>query len=247
MPLVIAHRGSSAHAPENTLAAFRRAIDDGADAVELDIHLTKDGEVVVIHDAQLQRTTDGRGLVWHHTVKELQRLSAGSWFHRTFTAERIPTLDEVFTLLGGTIGINIEIKADSSRRQDFTIVHHCCEIVKKHQAERMVIISSFSESFIKRVKIIQPSIATALLYHPVRHLGRSPIEFTQRSNAEYLILNGSRIRKRLIRKAHERNILIGEYTVNTQWRVRRALRYGVDVLFTNDPSWLRKALSKAQK
>src|SRR5713101_3305241 len=93
-PIIVAHRGASAVAPENTIAAFRGAVDAGADAIELDVQLSKDGELMVFHDVWLQRTSNGRGRVGTFTSAELRRLSAGAWFHPSYEAEKIPTLDE---------------------------------------------------------------------------------------------------------------------------------------------------------
>ncbi len=111
--LVIAHRGASGYAPENTLASIRKGLDMGADMVEIDIHLSKDGEVVVIHDATLERTTDGTGKVQSKTLEELKKLNAGSWFGKEFSQEKIPTLKEVIDLMDGKALLLIELKNDS--------------------------------------------------------------------------------------------------------------------------------------
>src|SRR5213075_2825191 len=110
-----AHRGASRKAPENTLAAFSRAIDDGADGIELDVRLTADGEIVVFHDSRLNRTTDGSGKIERCTLDELKRLSAGSWFHPVFGGESIPTLDQALELVRRRVGVNIELKSDRIR------------------------------------------------------------------------------------------------------------------------------------
>lgn len=107
---VIAHRGASAEAPENTLAAFKAAIEQGADYFELDCHLSRDGEVVVIHDGDLARTTDGEGAVAAHPWSALQQLDAGSWFNPAFRAEKLPSLDEALRLARGKTGVYVEIK-----------------------------------------------------------------------------------------------------------------------------------------
>src|SRR5271156_4282030 len=108
--LNIAHRGASGTFPENTLAAFRAAIDAGADMCELDVHLTRDGVVVVIHDEEVDRTTDGKGRVAEMTLAEIKRLDAGARYDRRFTGETIPTLEEVFDLVEGRCSLNIELK-----------------------------------------------------------------------------------------------------------------------------------------
>src|SRR5436309_8381837 len=106
----IAHRGASGHCPENTRAAFLRAIELGADMVELDCQITRDGAVVVIHDETLVRTTNGRGRVRDHTLKEIKRLDAGSWFRREFAGEEVLTLEEAVAILRGRVQLNLEIK-----------------------------------------------------------------------------------------------------------------------------------------
>ena len=115
MTKIFAHRGSKIDCPENTLSAFKKAIDVQADGIELDIHLTKDGEIVVIHDETIDRTTNGSGQVEDYTLAELQNFDAGSWFHESFKQEKIPTLKEVFELLikeNYTGQLNIELKTD---------------------------------------------------------------------------------------------------------------------------------------
>src|SRR5437899_360443 len=132
-PIIIAHRGSSVSAPENTLAAFRRALVDRADAIELDVRLTADREVVVFHDAQLRRTTDGRGSAEDQRLDDLKRLSAGAWFGRAFAREKIPTLVEVFELLKDSqVGLNIEIKASRRSRRRFELVERCCDLIAEY-------------------------------------------------------------------------------------------------------------------
>ncbi|MFN2146831.1 MAG: glycerophosphodiester phosphodiesterase, partial [Anaerolineales bacterium] len=108
-PLVIAHRGASAFAPENTLSAFTLAVKQGADAIELDAKLTADGRVVVYHDLTLDRTTSGKGKLAEKSLAELKRLDAGSFMGQEFRGERIPTLDEVFETVGDTLLINVEL------------------------------------------------------------------------------------------------------------------------------------------
>lgn len=109
-PLVVAHRGDLEHFPENTLSAFESAIDLGADAIELDVFLTKDGELVVVHDHILERTTNGTGYVGDLTLSELRRLDAGSWFGERFRGERIPTLGEVLELGNGRVRFELELR-----------------------------------------------------------------------------------------------------------------------------------------
>src|SRR6266850_7844739 len=113
-PLIIAHRGASGDAPENTMAAFRLAMDSGADMIELDLHLSKDSALVVCHDSKLNRTARIKKTIKQLTLKELKKLDVGSWFHPRFSGETIPTLEEVLKLTVNRIALNIEIKQGSS-------------------------------------------------------------------------------------------------------------------------------------
>lgn len=118
--MVIAHRGFSGQAPENTLASFQKAVELGSDMIELDVRFSKDGQVVVIHDDTIDRTTNGRGKVADYTLKELKQFDAGSWFAPQFSGERIPTLKEVLELVKGKVLVNIEIKDESPGQYKIT-------------------------------------------------------------------------------------------------------------------------------
>jgi glycerophosphoryl diester phosphodiesterase len=242
LPIIVAHRGSSAMAPENTLAAFRQAIEGGADAIELDVRLTGDDKVVVIHDARLERTTDGHGKVCDFSLKELKRFSAGRWFHRRYMKERIPTLIEVLEIAQGKIALNIEIKTEKKPKQRFEIIEQCYNIIHSYDAEEAVLISSFFIPFIKRMKLYSHRIATSLLYHPVYHFGKSPIRIASSVKADYLILNGLSINPKIVSRAHAKQILVGEYTINTPRRFSHALRLGVDAIITNNPALFVKSV-----
>ena len=244
LPLIVAHRGSSSVAPENTLASFRQAIRDGADAVECDVRLTADGHVVVFHDADLHRTTGGPGLISKHTLPELRTLSAGTWFHNRFAAERIPTLDEVIELTAGKCLINLEIKTaerESQEKIGEKLVDLCFGVIRRHGARESALITSFSHRAVKRAGLIRPRIATGLLYHPLRHVMKSPVRFARSLGARYLIMGGSILRRRIVEEAHERGILVGEYTVNTARRWERSMRFGVDAVFTDSPAIFRNS------
>jgi glycerophosphoryl diester phosphodiesterase len=235
-PIIVAHRGSSAIAPENTFAAFQQAMLDGADAIEFDVRLTKDRKVVVIHDERLERITNGHGKVCNYSLKELKQFSAGGWFHQQYMKERIPTLSEVLEIAQGKVAINIEIKTEKIPKQRFEIVQQCYDIIRSCNAEETVLVSSFFIPFIKRMKSFNHRIATAALYHPVYHFGRSPIRIAASAKANFLILNGSSVKKKIVSRAHSKQILVGEYTINTLHRFNRAQKFGVDAIITNNPA-----------
>src|SRR5690606_9559351 len=143
--MVIAHRGFSGAAPENTLAAFRKGIEIGSDMIELDVHLSRDGELVVIHDETLERTTNGKGRVADNTLMELKDLDAGSSFAPQFSGEKIPTLIEVIELAKGRVLVNIEIKNPTHQRYSITeLAEKTLREVKKAGMIDKFIFSSFN-------------------------------------------------------------------------------------------------------
>lgn len=244
-PLVIAHRGSSAFAPENTLAAFRRAVSDGADAVELDVHLSREGEVVVIHDPRLQRTTDGRGWVSRHSVDELKRLDAGGWFHRSFAGERVPTLSEVLEELGGRVGVNIEIKGNR-RQQKKGIVERCLTVVRRHRASRSIMISSFHHPFVKRVKLLDRSILAGVLYHPVHNMGKPPhLLAANAGGAEFFICGDRSLRRALLGDIRSHGLRLSVYSIDTVRQFERISHFPVDCIVTDNPPKILRLLGRA--
>ena len=169
-PLILAHRGARHFAPENTLAAFRLAAEMGAHGIELDVHICKDGEAVVIHNPSLDETSDGHGPVRDFTLAELQALDAGSWYAPEFAGERIPTLAQVLHELGPRLMLNIELKTDAFFSGELE-----AEVVRlvedTHMAHR-VIVSSFNPAALWRVRRLNRHIPIGLLYAPdqARHL-----------------------------------------------------------------------------
>ncbi|MBI1805389.1 MAG: glycerophosphodiester phosphodiesterase [Ignavibacteriae bacterium] len=241
--MIVAHRGSSANAPENTLAAFRRAIHDGADAIELDVRLSKDNELIVFHDSRLDRTSDGSGYVQDATLGELKELSAGSWYNKRFAQERIPTLAEVFEMCGGKVGLNVEIKADRRSRCMAEIVERCCKPIKQYHLKRSVLVTSFHHHFIEYLKERHPGIPGGLLVHPLKHVAGSTVNLAAKLGAEYVIVGSTSLRQYVVRRAHDRTLFVGEFTVNTRRRFERAVRYEVDTIITNDPARMQGFLS----
>jgi glycerophosphoryl diester phosphodiesterase len=243
-PLIVAHRGSSIVAPENTMAAFRQAVRDGADAIELDVRLTSDDTVIVIHDSRLDRTTDGRGKVRLRTLGDLRGVSAGSWFHQKYSAESVPTLDELLLWIRGErIGLNIELKADRTGRKENRLAELTAALLLRHGLERRVMVSSFHYRLLRTMRELMPEMTIGLLLHPVRHAVRTPVSLARKLRADYIITSGAQLRKRMIGAAHRHAVRIGEYTVNSRSRLDRAVRFGVDMVITDDPARIRKLVS----
>ena len=167
LPLVIAHRGDNTNAPENTISAFKKALDLGADGIELDVRLTKDGKLVVIHDRTVDRTTNGTGLVNHHTQEEILRLDAGSWFTSEFAGENPPTLDEVFEALPSDFLINVEMKVIMDGMN--TIAHQVANVVRRHARWNSTLVASFNPISLWALRKIEPEISRGYIWskrHP---------------------------------------------------------------------------------
>ncbi len=160
-PAIIAHRGASAHAPENTLAAFQLALEHGADGIELDAKLTSDGQVAVIHDQTVDRTTGVHGVVREMTMAQIKALDAGSFFDSAFAGEPIPTLAEVFDVVGSRALINVEITNYTSVRD--ALPDKIADLVIRHHMENTVLFSSFHPLNLIRVRRRLPHTPVAIL------------------------------------------------------------------------------------
>ena len=169
--LVVGHRGAPSRAPENTLASFQAALDIGVDAIELDVHLTRDGHLVVIHDQNLARTTNGKGLVHEHTLAELKTLDAGSWFNASFAGERIPTFEEVIALIGRRVPLQVEIKGATEGVTEATIA-----MLKAHGLLDSVMMTSFQLNRLPLVRSLTPDVQIgALVWGRTRDAERRPM------------------------------------------------------------------------
>lgn len=167
LPLIIAHRGHVSAAPENTLSAFQGALAAGADGIELDVRLTRDGQLVVFHDRQLDRTSNGHGLVDHHILADIRSLDVGSWFSHRFRGEAAPTLDQVFEALPQDYLINVEMKVVIRGMK--LIAHRVAETIRRHQRWESTLVASFNPIALFHLRRIEPRIARGYIwsrYHP---------------------------------------------------------------------------------
>jgi glycerophosphoryl diester phosphodiesterase len=237
-PVIFAHRGSSAHAPENTLAAFDLAIQQGADAIELDAKLSADGYVVVIHDQTVDRTTDGTGKVRELTLAELRQLDAGAYFDIAFHGERIPTLEEVFQSAGVRTYANIELTNYASPTDPLPA--RVAELVKKYGLEKRVLFSSFNPLALLRIQKLLPETPAGLLAFP-RWSGA-----LARSWLGNLIPHQSLhpeqgdVTPSLVKRVHRSGQKVFVYTVNEAEVMRRLFSWDIDGIFTDDPVLARQ-------
>ena len=239
---VIAHRGFSGVAPENTIAAVRAAVKIGADMVEIDVTLSADDHVVVIHDETLDRTTSGTGEIFLLTLAELQKLDAGSWFDPDFAGEPIPTLEQVLDETTGRILLNIEIKSEAVHRG---IVAKVTSAIRKHGMIDQVVVSSFSPKALREMHSEAPEIRTAVLYNTQFHKGRDAVEIVTDLGAAVFNLKRQRLTKKMRRRCLEHDIPVGVYTVNEPRRMRRLVKKGVGAIFTDYPDRLLEILDPA--
>ncbi len=232
-PVIFAHRGASAHAPENTIPSFELALAQGADAVELDAKLTVDGQIVVFHDATLDRTTDGTGRLAQKTLADLRSLDAGNFFSDQFRGTRIPTLEEVFEAVGKKIFINVELTNYATPRD--ALVEKVCVLIKKHGLEKSVIFSSFLPSNLKQAERFLPEVPRGLLALD-GWMGAWARSFGF-SFGEYAALHPylTDVNAQQVSRVHQLKRRIHVWTVNKPDDITRLHGWGVDGIFTDDP------------
>lgn len=232
-PIIFAHRGASADAPENTLAAFEVALEQGADALELDAKLSRDGTAIVIHDATVDRTTGAKGRVKDMTLAQLRALDAGSFKEARFHAEKIPLLEEVFEAMGRRTFINVELTNYNSPTDH--LVETVCMLVKKFNLQDRVLFSSFFASNLKQARGLLPEVPCGMLALPgilgawARSFGFTfgPYQATHPSLRDATAQQ--------VQRAHRLKRRIHVWTVNNGNDMRRLFSWGVDGIITDDP------------
>ncbi|TCP55366.1 glycerophosphoryl diester phosphodiesterase [Tumebacillus sp. BK434] len=236
-PLNLAHRGASGHAPENTLAAFRLARELGADGLEFDVQVTKDGVPVVIHDEALVRTTGAKGYVFDHTFEEIRRLDAGSWYGEAFRGERIPSLEEVLAEFGDLV-LNAELK--NSHFDMPELEAKAIGLIRQYGLEQRVILSSFHHMSMQQLHRAAPELKTALLYDCVLV---DAVGYAKRLGASALHPFFGTVKPELIAEAHAAGLMVNVWTVNDETQMRLCAEAGVDAIITNYPDRLRMVLN----
>ncbi len=239
---VVAHRGASGHAPENTMAAFRIAVEMGARFIETDLHLTRDARVVAIHDSSLDRTTNGQGHVQLHSLKEIRALDAGSWFGarsgNSFAGERVPTLTEIvhFATEHDVI-FYLEIKSDGT----WGVEHAVVAALQDLNASANIVILSFDPSTLDSVNRLDRTIMTGFLCEiPSNDL----VERAVRAGARQLAPRGDLVTSALVDKAHHAGLQVVAWTVNEPEQMRRLITTGVDGIMTDFPDRLVAVLQE---
>lgn len=233
-PLVIAHRGDTAAAPENTLAAFTAAIDAGADGIELDVHPSRDGALVVHHDYYLDRTTDGAGLVSGHTLAKLRALDAGAWFGEKFAGERIPTLEQVLSLAAGRVRLEIELKGTT-----LPFLERVLDAIRAADAAGSVELTTGHRPLLWHAHCREPCIPTGMFFEPWPdwmgpELGRRQVtDLMSLAGASVAHLPIELIDAEFVGRLHDAGMQVHGANLNDADAIKRAIECGVDQFTTS--------------
>ena len=255
LPLIIGHRGASAVAPENTLAAFERAARDGADGIEFDVRLARDEVPVIIHDATLRRTGLRAGKVGVLSAAELGATSVGAWFNLHYPAmaraayeqETVPTLEQVFELFGTRFAaLYVEMKC--ARREANALAARVVEFVRARSLTQCVVVKSFTLEAIKKIKRIAPEIRTAALFdrklsRPISSI-RGMISQAIAHGADELSLHYTLINSRRVEAARRQGLKVVAWTVDEPLWIKRAIPLGLHAIITNQPALARATLDE---
>lgn len=230
---IIAHRGASMYAPENTLSSFKTAIDQDAHSIELDVRLTKDNIPVIIHDATINRVSNGKGFVHNLTLNELKTYDFGAKFSSDFIDEQIPTLQEVCELVKDTsIELNIELKNGPIIPKDLEL--NVLKIVNHYKLESRTLFSSFDHKCLYRLSKLNRNLNFALIFHInlinlFDYIDQIPFQL------QSIHPNHFYVTEEIIEQAHQRQIKVNSYTVNDKKLAKKYKKIGMDGLITNDP------------
>ena len=244
-PIVVGHRGFRAKYPENTLSGFRAAVDAGVEMVELDVTLSGDRHVVVMHDDTLDRTTNGKGRLRDASWEDIRQLDAGSWFDGRFAGEPVPDLETVFQTIGKTCIINVEIKADAVENEDQpdAIENQVAGLIQHYGLLESVVVSSFHPLALMRLAALPAHHRPLLAVLSGRRTSFDPFDLLRSLPAfswhpDHRLLDAA-----AVRKAHQLGALVLPYTVNGPEDIGRALRMGADGIITDDPVTALQSLS----
>ncbi len=233
--VVTAHRGASYVAPENTLAAMSAAVEAGAEFAELDVGLTRDGQVVLMHDRTVDRTTDGTGDLGDFYLEELRSLEVGSWFGEEFDGEPIPTLREVIRFAKGQLKLNIEIKTS---REEPTIAAAVVEIIRSEGFGEECMVTSFSRETIEEVKRIAPELRTGFIF------GKDYPDDVFEGGWEVLSSNYEVVDSMFVARAKQNGKSVHVWTVDERDLMLRLIRLGVDGIISNRPALLLEVIAE---
>jgi glycerophosphoryl diester phosphodiesterase len=239
---VVGHRGASAYAPENTMAAFRHAVELGAAFIETDLHISRDARLVAIHDSTLERTTNGRGEVKDFTLEELRALDAGSWFDSKFAGEKIPTMEEVLDFAcERDVGLFLEIKPEAP----WGIEHGLLSLLRNSGDAHRVVVLSFSAGILRNVRRIDKTVMTGLLFDSMKNGVGAVLDRALDIGVRQLAPRGDLVTSELLAKARRHDLQVVCWTVNDAQQMRKLVAVGVDGIMTDYPDRLAAVVSES--
>ena len=237
--LVIAHRGANKYAPQNTLEAFKEAYELGCDGFETDVHITKDGEIVICHNYTIDETSTGRGKIADMRLEELKRYDFGSYFSKKFEGVTLPTLDEFLSFVETTdiSVLNIEIK--SPKESETAIVRETIRAAKEHKLFDKLLISSFDPKLLIEAKMIDSKCKTGFLYSPksptLLQMAWRQLPFTKSIGCDAVHPHHIFVNKKFVEDAHNMGLMVNPWTVDDTFNIDRLLKIGCDGIITDLP------------
>ncbi len=236
---IAAHRGASETHPENTIAAFRAAIECGAAMVEADIQFTRDYVPIIYHDDCLGRTADGNELISQTNYDDLKNLSAGKWFDKSFNNEYIPTLEQLINAIRGKAYLGLEVKPNKAAFEQINIM---VELLKKENFEKYTIFASFNYEALKQIKLIDERLHTAAIKIP--NDNRLPSDLAEQFNIDSYICSVDELNNDITNNCVESNIVLGAYSIDSREQLEKALENNVRGIGTNNPCKISKYLAE---
>jgi glycerophosphoryl diester phosphodiesterase len=230
---VTSHRGFSAGVPENTLPAIEKAIEEQADFVEVDVRMTKDGELVLLHDENVLRTTGVNKKIWQLNLSEVSRLDAGKWKDKAYTGTRIPTLREVFELCKGKVNLNLDLKY---RNEGEGLEEKVAALIEEYEMQWQCVISSTSLTALEHIKKLNPDIRTGYITYQIYR------GYLTNDNIDFFSVRSNLITKTVSSEIHKAGKEIHVWTVNNRSELERMKLLGVDNIITDDPSYAKEVL-----
>jgi len=241
-PLIIAHRGDSGSNPENTEISFKRAVEKEADGVELDVHLTSDNKLVVIHDETINRTTKNKGEVKNLSLKEITKLDAGSYYSDDFSEEKVPSLKSVLEIVSDMKIINIELKNNKNNYEG--LEEEVIRLTKNMGLFSKILFSSFNHYSIKKIKKLDSKAKAGVLYKSWLY---KPWEYALRLGIKNINPHYRAVNRDIINECQKRNINVNVYGTNRQDKIKKLIENGVDMIICDYPAKSIKLRNKLLK
>ncbi len=246
--LVISHRGANRYAPQNTIPAFKKSVEIGTDGFETDVHITKDGKIVLCHNYTIDETSDGCGEISKKTLEKLKTYDFGKYFSEKFRGTEIPTIDEFLSFIETTDieVLNIEIK--SPKESETAIVSETIKAVKAHGLFDKLLISSFDPKLLIEAKQIDPKCKTGFLYSPtsktIPQMIWRQLKYAKMLGAEAVHPHYVFVTQKYVDKAHAMGLMVNPWTVNSEKAIDKMISFGVDGIITDFPDVVGGKLSR---